>query len=91
LKESGKNGGNGTPDVIATVKRCLADILDLHEVEETKSFQDYGMNSISGMRFALLLEKRLKLQISPQWLMENPTTRALATRLAGEIGQGGVG
>lgn len=70
-----------SPDMTETIKRCLAEILGLPEVESTRSFLDYGMNSISGMRFALLLEKKLKVRVLPQWLMEHPTTRALAEHL----------
>jgi amino acid adenylation domain-containing protein len=74
--------GSETGDLTMGIKRCLADILDLTEVSDAKPFQEYGMDSISGLRFALLMEKRLKLQVRPQWLMEHPTVRALAAHLA---------
>jgi amino acid adenylation domain-containing protein len=76
---------SNSPDVTETVKGCLAEILGLPEVEITRSFLDYGMNSISGMRFALLLEKKLKVRVLPQWLMEHPTTRALAEHLSSAV------
>ncbi len=76
-------------DLIATVKRCLAELLELDEVEDAKVFQDYGMNSISGLRFSMLLEKKLKFPVSPQWLMEYSTPRALADHLAAARANGG--
>jgi hypothetical protein len=79
---SKRANGSNDGDLAEVIKRCLADILDLAEVEEARSFQDYGMNSISGMRFALLLEKRLKLPVLPQALIEHHSVRALAAHLA---------
>lgn len=69
-------------DLVEDIKRSLAELLELEEVEDTRPFPDYGMDSISGMRFCLLLEKKFKLPVPPQWLMEHPTARALAGRLA---------
>ena len=66
-----------------TIKRCLASLLELDEVEDTKSFHDYGMDSISGVRFCMSLEKKLKLEVLPQLLMEHPNPQALAAHLAG--------
>jgi acyl carrier protein len=83
-------------DLISTVKRCLAELLELDEVEDSKPFQEYGMDSISGLRFSMFLEKKLKFPVSPQWLMEHPTPRALADHLAaardnsGEMKERGV-
>ncbi len=76
-------------DMLPIIKRCLADLLDLNEVEDGKSFHEYGMNSIAGVRLAMLLEKKLKLPVLPQWLMEFPTARTLATHLAGVRQTGG--
>jgi acyl carrier protein len=83
-------------DIMGTIKRCLADLLELDEVEDTKSFHDYGMDSISGVRFSMSLEKKLKLEVPPQLLMDYPNPRALAAHLAGiretagEIKDGGT-
>lgn len=70
-------------DIMETIKRCLASLLELDEVEDTKSFHDYGMDSISGVRFCMSLEKKLKLEVLPQLLMEHPNPQALAAHLAG--------
>ena len=80
-------------DLILTIKRCLADLLELDEVEDTKSFHDYGMDSISGVRFSMSLEKKLKLEVPPQLLLEHPNPRALAAHLATtrELKDGGLG
>lgn len=80
--ESGKRvdlSGN----TLMTVKECLVEILGLMQVNDSKSFQDYGMDSVSGVRFSMLLEKRLALKVSPQWLVEFPTTGSLAAHLDG--------
>jgi len=44
-------------------------------------FQDYGLDSISGMQLATVLEKKLNIPIQPSWLIEHPTLNTLTIKL----------
>jgi acyl carrier protein len=68
-------------NTLMTVQECLVEILGLSEVINSKSFQDYGMDSVSGVRFSMLLEKRFGLKVLPQWLVEFSTAERLAAHL----------
>jgi acyl carrier protein len=70
---------------VAVVSAALAEILELKEVDEGKSFQDYGLDSVSGVRLSMLLEKRLKLPVPPEWLVEFSSSRALSNRIAAAV------
>jgi 3-oxoacyl-(acyl-carrier-protein) synthase/acyl carrier protein len=68
-------------NTLMTVNECLMEILGLSQVNNSKSFQDYGMDSVSGVRFSMLLEKRFALKVLPQWLVEFSTAERLAAHL----------
>jgi acyl carrier protein len=70
-------------NTLLTVQESLGEILGLAEVSDSKSFQDYGMDSVSGVRFSMLLEKKLAIKVLPQWLVEFPTSGSLAAHLDG--------
>lgn len=46
-----------------------------------QSFQDCGLDSISGMQLATVLEKQLKIPIQPSWFIEHPTLNNLTLKL----------
>jgi acyl carrier protein len=68
--------------VTAIVRNSLADVLQLSEIDNERSFLDYGLDSIAGMKLAVRLEKRLKREIPPQWLFSFPTVAALSQQLS---------
>jgi acyl transferase domain-containing protein/acyl carrier protein/N-acetylglutamate synthase-like GNAT family acetyltransferase len=51
------------------------------DFDGNQSFQDYGLDSISGMQLATILEKKLKFPIQPHWLIEHPTLNSLTVKL----------
>ena len=63
------------------IRESLCEILELNQVDDTKSFQDYGMDSVSGMRFAILLEKKMTRKVAPEWLIDFPTVEALSQQI----------
>jgi acyl carrier protein len=55
-------------------------------VSGVEPLQNYGLDSISATVLATRLEKQLKLEIRPQWLIEFPTIEALARHLTAQAG-----
>ena len=77
--KSGRNGG--MDDVATIVRTCLAEVLELAEIDDERAFPDYGLDSIAGMKLAVRLEKRLKREVPPQLLVSFPTVAALSQHL----------
>ena len=50
-----------------------------------QSFQDHGLDSISGMQLATVLEKKFNIPIQPSWLIEHSTLNALTVKLRNYI------
>ena len=64
-----------------TIRSTLADVLKLVEIDDSESFQIYGMDSISAMVFAMRLEKALQQPVPPSLLIDCPTVQTLSARL----------
>jgi acyl carrier protein len=58
--------------------------LKLKSLSASRPFQDYGLDSISAMVLATRLEKKLKRELPPQWLIEFPTVDALSRHLVAQ-------
>ena len=68
-------------EVLQVVREILVDILKLKKVDEDELFQNYGLDSITGMQIATRLEKELQQVIKPQWLIDFPTIGTLTQHL----------
>jgi acyl carrier protein len=68
-------------DLLRLITQTLIEVLKLKTVDATQSFQNYGLDSISAMVFATRLEKKLKQQVKPQWLIEYATVESLSRHL----------
>jgi acyl carrier protein len=68
-------------EVAQVIRTLLAEVLHLTEIDDERSFMDYGLDSIAGMQLAVRLEKRLKKEVSPQSLIGFPTVAELAKHL----------
>jgi acyl carrier protein len=55
--------------------------LEAHDINPQTPFQNYGLDSITGMQLALALEKSTGREILPRWLIEYPTVDSLARKL----------
>ena len=55
--------------------------LKLKSIDDAQSYQNYGLDSISSMRLANGLEKKLGQKIAPQWLIDFPTVSSLTKHL----------
>lgn len=69
-------------DLKEMIRKCALEVLQLQDMDESKPFQHYGLDSIMAMRLSLSLGKALKIEIQPQWLIEFSTVAALADHLA---------
>nr|BAP05591.1 CalC [uncultured Candidatus Entotheonella sp.] len=65
-----------------TIRATLAEILEIDDIDENQPFPDYGLDSISGMRLTVSLEKKLAREIDAQWLIDFPTVKSLSQQLA---------
>ena len=68
-------------DLFRLITQTLMEVLKLKTIDATQSFQNYGLDSISAMVFATRLEKKLKQQVKPQWLIEYATVESLSRHL----------
>jgi len=55
--------------------------LDNATVSERGSFQQYGLDSISGMQLVTRLEKTLGLEVPPRWLIDYGTIETLSEKI----------
>jgi 3-oxoacyl-(acyl-carrier-protein) synthase/acyl carrier protein len=69
--------------VKAVIDTELKQVLRLENatVSERGSFQEYGLDSISGMQLVSRLEKTLGLEIPPRWLIEYGTIETLSQKI----------
>jgi acyl carrier protein len=69
--------------VKAVIDAELKQVLRLENatVSERGSFQEYGLDSISGMQLVSRLEKTLGLEIPPGWLIEYGTIETLSQKI----------
>jgi acyl carrier protein len=73
--------GNGKEPVAQVIRRHLFNVLKIEELDDAAPFQDYGLNSISGMVLFNRLGKELRRDMDPGWLVDYPTVQALAAHL----------
>nr|UQK84963.1 hypothetical protein [Archangium gephyra] len=73
----------GDADLKSLVMTELAKVLkiDRSSIDENESFQDYGLDSITGTQLATRMEKVVGIEISPAWLIEFSTIEALAKKI----------
>ncbi|MDB6039325.1 MAG: CalA, partial [Verrucomicrobiales bacterium] len=73
--------GNGRTEVSEVIRKNLFDVLKIRELSDGEPFQNYGLDSISAMVFSNRLEKELKREVQPGWLIDFPTVETLALHL----------
>jgi polyketide synthase PksN len=73
--------GEEPDDIAQIIREIVSEVLQIDEVDMEESFQNYGVDSIVAMQLTTRLEKKLKQEIQPQWLLEFPTVKALSTHL----------
>ncbi len=66
----------------ALIREVACELLSLKEMQEDESFQNYGLDSVFGVQLAIRLEKKLNLEIQPQWLIDYPNLRELAAHVS---------
>jgi acyl carrier protein len=73
--------GAGNDEITGIVRASVAEVLQLAEIDDERSFMEYGLDSIAGMKLAVRLEKRLKREVPPQLLISFPTVSELSKQL----------
>jgi polyketide synthase PksN len=68
-------------EITKLIRELVIQVLQVEHLDNEKSFQDYGLDSIMAMRLSTSLEKRLKKEISPFLLIEFPTVKGLSEHL----------
>jgi polyketide synthase PksN len=70
-------------DERALILLSLQKILGIaaYEINPQTPFQNYGLDSVTGMQLALALEKSAGREILPRWLLEYPTVESLTRKL----------
>ena len=79
--ETKPHPGAGIDEVTKIVRTALAEVLQLTEIDDERSFMEYGLDSIAGMQLAVRLERRLKREVQPGSLVIFPTVAALCEHL----------
>ena len=74
-------------DTAQVIASAVKEVLKLKSLDSAQPFQNYGLDSISATILAARLEKRLKREISPKWLIEYPTVETLSRYLMTQDGQ----
>jgi acyl carrier protein/NAD(P)-dependent dehydrogenase (short-subunit alcohol dehydrogenase family) len=55
--------------------------LENETIDPHKSFQDYGLDSITGMKLAVALQQALGVEVRPRWLIDYPTLDLLTEKM----------
>jgi acyl carrier protein len=79
-----KSAPGDVVDCAGVITTTVMEVLKLKSLNPSKPFQDYGLDSISAMVLATRLEKKLKRELPPQWLIEFPTVDALSRHLSAQ-------
>lgn len=74
--------------LLQTVREALREVLKLSSVDDQQSFQNYGLNSVSAMRFATRLEKRLSMPVQAEWFLDHHSVRELTEFLSTQTAKG---
>ncbi len=72
-----------TGQVIRSLEKVLK--LKKENLDWEKSFQNYGLDSISAMQLSIMLEKELKCSIPPNWFIECSNLNLFTNRLKQEF------
>jgi 3-oxoacyl-(acyl-carrier-protein) synthase/acyl carrier protein len=82
MKQSSEQG-TSLREIRAVIDAELKSVLRLENtaVSERGSFQQYGLDSISGMQLVSRLEKSLGLEVPPRWLIEYSTIETLSEKI----------
>ncbi|HEX9923193.1 MAG TPA: SDR family NAD(P)-dependent oxidoreductase, partial [Anaerolineae bacterium] len=65
--------------ILAKLKKTLK--LENEVINPRKTFQDYGLDSITGMKLAVALQQSLGVEVLPRWLIDYPTVDSLAEKM----------
>jgi acyl carrier protein len=65
---------------------AVKEVLKLKNLDSGQPFQNYGLDSISATVLAARLEKKLKREMPPKWLIEFPTVETLSRHLIAQDG-----
>ncbi|MBL8151877.1 MAG: KR domain-containing protein, partial [Blastocatellia bacterium] len=68
--------------IAEAIRNTVSNLLQINEINDTTSFQRYGVDSIAAIQISTRLEKELGCQIQAHWLIEFPTIKSLASHLA---------
>lgn len=62
------------------LRQTLADLLevDVHEISPTMSFDDLGLDSLLGLRFARKVGEVIDVETDLEWIFDYPTVRELS-------------
>jgi acyl transferase domain-containing protein/NADPH:quinone reductase-like Zn-dependent oxidoreductase/acyl carrier protein/ribosomal protein S18 acetylase RimI-like enzyme len=71
----------GNVGIRQRVSEVVSEVLRLSRVDENRTFQGYGLDSITATRIAVRLERSLKRAVQPRWLIDYPTVERLAAHL----------
>jgi acyl carrier protein len=64
----------------ARLQQALADLLeiDVQQISPTMSFDDLGLDSLLGLRFARQVGELVDTEIDLEWIFDYPTVRDLS-------------
>jgi NAD(P)-dependent dehydrogenase (short-subunit alcohol dehydrogenase family)/acyl carrier protein len=65
--------------ILMKLKKTLK--LENEAIDPHKTFQDYGLDSITGMKLAVTLQQSLGIEVLPRWLIDYPTLDSLAEKI----------
>ena len=62
------------------LRQALADLLevDVHQISPTMSFDDLGLDSLLGLRFARKVGEVIDVETDLEWIFDYPTVRELS-------------
>jgi acyl carrier protein len=62
------------------LRQALADLLevDVQQISPTMSFDDLGLDSLLGLRFARKIGEVIEVETDLEWIFDYPTVRELS-------------
>ncbi len=84
--------GSEEPDINSLVRDNLAAVLklDINKIDDHEPIQNYGLDSITGVKITTLLERILKIDVKPQWLIDYPSVDGFSRKLGMMVDRGQV-
>ena len=66
---------------------ALANVLqiDARDISQAATFAEFGLDSLSGLRFARRIEEKLGTPVELEWLFDHPTITELARLLEDRV------